>query len=33
IMGVINGTAELLGITINPDQPIHEAVRRQQPVA
>ena len=29
IMGVINGTAELLGITVDPDQPIHEAVQRQ----
>ncbi|RRR42888.1 TetR/AcrR family transcriptional regulator [Mycolicibacter terrae] len=29
IMGVVNGTAELLGITINPDRPIHEAVQRQ----
>ncbi|MBS9534006.1 TetR/AcrR family transcriptional regulator [Mycobacterium sp. M1] len=32
MMGVINGAAELLGITIDPDQPIHEAVQRQ-PVA
>lgn len=33
MMGVISGTAELLGIEINPDRPIHEAVPRQQPVA
>jgi AcrR family transcriptional regulator len=33
MMGVINSTAELLGIEINPDRPIHEAVPRQQPVA
>jgi AcrR family transcriptional regulator len=33
MMGVIDGTTELLGIKINPDRPIHEAVPRQQPVA
>ncbi|HEX2285242.1 MAG TPA: TetR/AcrR family transcriptional regulator [Mycobacterium sp.] len=33
MMGAINGTAELLGIKIDADQPIHTAVRRQQPVA
>ncbi|MGH3562802.1 MAG: TetR/AcrR family transcriptional regulator, partial [Mycobacterium sp.] len=33
MMGVIYGTAEVLGIEINPDRPIHEAVPRQQPVA
>jgi AcrR family transcriptional regulator len=33
MMSVINGTGELLGITINADRPIHEAVPRQQPVA
>ena len=33
MMGAINGTAELLGIQIDPDQPINTAVRRQQPVA
>lgn len=33
MVGAINGTAELLGIQIDPDQPIHTAVRKQQPVA
>ena len=33
MMGAINGTGELLGIKIDADQPIHTAVRRQQPVA
>lgn len=33
MMGAINATAELLGIRIEADQPIHTAVRRQQPVA
>jgi hypothetical protein len=33
MVGAINGTAELLGIEIDADQPIHTAVRRQQPVA
>ena len=33
MVGAINGTAELLGIKIDADQPIHTAVRRQQPVA
>jgi AcrR family transcriptional regulator len=33
MMGAINGTAELLGVKIEQDQPIHTAVRRQQPVA
>lgn len=33
MMGAINGTAELVGVTIEPDQPIRTAVRRQQPVA
>src|SRR5262249_26658519 len=28
MMGVISGTAELLGITLDPDQPIHDAVPR-----
>lgn len=28
MMGVINGTAELLGINLDPDQPIHSAVPR-----
>ena len=32
MMGVVNGAAELLGITVDPDRPIHEAVQRQ-PVA
>jgi hypothetical protein len=26
MMGVIGGTAELLGIKLDPDQPIHDAV-------
>ncbi len=33
MMGVIDGTAELLGIKFDPDRPLHEAVPRQQPVA
>jgi AcrR family transcriptional regulator len=33
MMGLIDGTSELLGVKINPDRPIHEAVPRQQPVA
>jgi AcrR family transcriptional regulator len=33
MMGAIDGTAALLGIKIDADQPIHTAVRRQQPVA
>jgi hypothetical protein len=33
MMGAINGTAELLGVEIEADQPLHTAVRRQQPVA
>lgn len=33
MMGAVNGTAELLGVKIDTDQPIHTAVRRQQPVA
>jgi AcrR family transcriptional regulator len=32
MMGVVSGTAENLGATMDPDRPIHEAVRRQ-PVA
>ena len=33
MMGAIIGTGDLLGIKIEADQPIHTAVRRQQPVA
>ena len=33
MLGAINGTAELLGIRIDPELPIHEAVPRSQPVA
>ncbi|MCW2688956.1 MAG: transcriptional regulator [Mycobacterium sp.] len=33
MVGAINGTTELLGIKIDPELPIHEAVRRRQPVA
>lgn len=33
MMGVIAGTAELLGIQLDPDRPIHEAIPRQRPVA
>ena len=33
MMGTINGTTALLGIKIDPDLPIHEAVPRSQPVA
>jgi Tetracyclin repressor-like, C-terminal domain len=33
MVGAINGTGELLGVNIDADQPIHTAVRRQQPVA
>ncbi|MEO3757114.1 TetR/AcrR family transcriptional regulator [Mycobacterium sp. B14F4] len=33
MVGAINGTAELLGIQIDADKPIHTAVRKQQPVA
>ena len=29
MMGAVNGTAELMGVEIDPDQPIHDAVRRQ----
>jgi len=33
MLGAIYGTAEALGITMDPDRPIHEAVPSQQPVA
>jgi AcrR family transcriptional regulator len=33
MLGAINGTAALLGIKIDPELPIHEAVRRRLPVA
>ncbi|MGV0791757.1 TetR/AcrR family transcriptional regulator [Mycolicibacterium sp. XJ1819] len=33
MMGAINGTAELLGVKIDADGPIHTAVRREKPVA
>jgi AcrR family transcriptional regulator len=33
MLGAINGTTALLGIKIDPELPIHEAVRRGQPVA
>ncbi|HKV20856.1 MAG TPA: TetR/AcrR family transcriptional regulator [Mycobacterium sp.] len=33
MMGAIIGTGDLLGVKIEADQPIHTAVRRQQPVA
>jgi hypothetical protein len=33
MMGAIYGTGELLGVKFEADQPIHTAVRRQQPVA
>jgi AcrR family transcriptional regulator len=33
MMGTIYGTTALLGIKIEPDKPIHEAVPRSQPVA
>jgi hypothetical protein len=33
MMGAIYGTGELLGVKIEADQPVHTAVRRQQPVA
>jgi AcrR family transcriptional regulator len=33
MLGAINGTTALLGIKIDPDLPIHEAVPRSQPVA
>jgi len=33
MMGAIYGTAQLLNVKIDADQPIHTAVRRQQPVA
>lgn len=33
MMGLINSTAELLGITFDPDRPVHEALRGQRPVA
>src|SRR5690242_14542001 len=33
MMGAINGTAALLGVKIDQDEPIHTAVRREQPVA
>ena len=32
MMGAVNGTAELIGIQIDPDLPLHDAVRRQEPV-
>jgi hypothetical protein len=31
MMGAVNGTAELMGIQIDPDEPVHNAVRRQEP--
>ena len=33
MMGVVAGTAELLGVRIDPDRPFHEAVPGQRPVA
>jgi hypothetical protein len=33
MIGAINGTTALLGIKIDPDLPIHQAVPRSQPVA
>ena len=33
MLGAINGTCELLGIKIDPDLPLHEGVRRREPVA
>lgn len=33
MMSLINGTGELLGVEINPDRPIHEALPSQRPVA
>ncbi|MGH3559636.1 MAG: TetR/AcrR family transcriptional regulator, partial [Mycobacterium sp.] len=33
MMGVINGTAELLGINLDPDSPIHNAVPRDSAVS
>ena len=33
MVGAINGTAELLGIKIDPDLPLHEGVRRREHVA
>ena len=30
MLGVINGTTALLGIKIDPEQPIHKAVPREQ---
>jgi len=33
MMGAINGTAALLGVKIEANEPIHTAVRREQPVA
>ena len=29
MMGAVNGTAELVGVEIDPDRPVHDAVRRQ----
>ncbi|MHA3022788.1 TetR/AcrR family transcriptional regulator [Mycobacterium sp. BMJ-28] len=33
MMGAVNGTGELVGVVIDPDQPISSAVKRQEPVA
>jgi AcrR family transcriptional regulator len=33
MLGVINATAALLGIKIDPDLPLHDGVRRREPVA
>jgi AcrR family transcriptional regulator len=33
MVGAINGTTELLGIKIDPELPLHDAVRRREPVA
>jgi hypothetical protein len=31
MMGVVNGTAETLGVKMDPDRPLREAVLNQQP--
>jgi AcrR family transcriptional regulator len=33
MVGVVSGTAEMLGITMGPDRPLHEVVPTQQPCA
>jgi AcrR family transcriptional regulator len=33
MVGAINGTCEMLGVTVDPDVPLHEGVKRAEPAA